>query len=303
MESPYQARKIIAVLLLLLFLGALGWAGWMQYRSPMVQSLTAHAEEPLEITILTDPIMFVSYTPSSRQAHVRLLSGKKQIKDPQERAKQLLAAEKINIQTPFKYFIPNQTKWETFWEDFKQSLARWRYNPLLVIRTAGSYISALHQRRTNLSVAEAALLALELTQLEANDFTVKLPQKQRKKKESVADDFPEQTSPDHAPLALQDRPILVEVLNASGQKGLALELTQFLRDQNAKGLLRVDVLQYDNYPTQQDSSWIENYSGQPVALKQLGNAIGITGEIRVGSAPNVICDTRIILGKDFKMPL
>ena len=112
----------------------------------------------------------------------------------------------------------------------------------------------------------------------------------------------EEIRPDRAPLAVQDRPILVEVLNASGQKGLALELTQFLREQNDKGLLRVDVLQYDNYPSLQETSWIENYTGHPIALKQLGNAIGITGEIRVGSAPNVICDTRIILGKDFTMP-
>jgi hypothetical protein len=95
----------------------------------------------------------------------------------------------------------------------------------------------------------------------------------------------------------------VEILNASGQKGLASELTQYLREQNEKGLLRVDVWQYDNYPTPQPTSWIEDYSGRQIQVKQLGTTIGITGEIRVGTTPNVLCDTRIILGKDFKMPL
>lgn len=301
MELPRQTRKVVEITLLILFLGALGWAGWIQHHSPMLQTLSSHANQPLEITFFTEPVMFVSYTPATRQAQVRVLTGKKQIKDPQERVQQLLAAEKLVPQTPLKYFIPAQTEREIFWEDFKQSLARWRYNPLLAARAVGAYVSALHARRTNLSVAEFALLGLELTQLETNDFSVRLPQKQRKKQSTLPEQ--ELTRPDRAPLALQDRPILVEVLNASGQKGLALELTQFLRDQNAKGLLRVDVLQYDNYPTIQETSWIENYTGQPIALKQLGNAIGITGEIRVGTASNVICDTRIILGKDFKMPL
>lgn len=302
MELPHQARKVIEVILLILFLGALGWAGWIQSRSPMVRALTSHADTPLEITLLTEPIMFVSYVPATRKAQVRVLTGKKQLKNPQERVQQLLAAEKIVPQTPFKYFIPAQTDREIFWEDFKQSLARWRFNPLLAARTLGAYVSALHTRRTNLSLAEFALLSLELTQLEANDFSVRLPQKQRRKQVATPEKFPEETRPDRAPLAMQDRPILVEVLNASGQKGLALELTQFLREQNDKGLLRVDVLQYDNYPSLQETSWIENYTGHPIALKQLGNAIGVTGEIRVGSTPNVICDTRIILGKDFKMP-
>ena len=96
---------------------------------------------------------------------------------------------------------------------------------------------------------------------------------------------------------------VAEVLNASGRKGLALELTQYLREQNTRGLLRVDVLQYDNYPTIQETSWLEDYAGRPLQLKQLGSALGIHGEIRAGNTPNVICDTRIILGKDFKMPL
>ena len=249
--------------------------------------------------------MFFSYVPATRKANVRVLGTTHKNGSLRERVQKMLEAENIFPQQPLKYIKPAQQDQELFWEDFKYVLARWRYNPLFCARTAWNYVAALNQKNTNLSVAEFVLLSMELTQLEANDFTVRLPLKRKKNKKSAplvatpVEDLP----PDRAPLALQDRPIIVEVLNASGRKGLALELTQYLREQNTKGLLRVDVLQYDNYPTTQDSSWLEDYSGRQIQLKQLGNAIGITGEIRVGTTPNVICDTRIILGKDFKMPL
>lgn len=303
MESSGQTRKIIERCLLLILLGALGWSAYVQSRSLIVKRLTAHDKNPLEITVLTSPAMFITYVPSTRKAEVRVLSEKKHFKDPKERIQKSLEADRISPRLPLKYFEPAQPERELFWENFKKTLSTWRYNPLVMLRSAGAYVSALHNRRTNLSVAEFTLLALELTQLEANDFTVRFPPKKSKKKTPVVAPHEELSTPDRAPLALQDRPIIVEVLNASGRKGLALELTQFLREQNTKELLRVDVLQYDNYPTLQENSWIENYSGQPVALKQLSNVVGITGEIRAGTSPNVICDTRIILGKDFKMPL
>jgi len=95
----------------------------------------------------------------------------------------------------------------------------------------------------------------------------------------------------------------VEIFNASGKKGLALELTQYLREKNQKGLLRVDVFQYENYPSIENTSWLEDYSGRLSDVKQLSRALGINEEIRTGTSVNVMCDTRIIIGKDFTMPL
>ena len=308
MESSNKKSGLVAVCLWLFFACALCYGAWVQWQSYFVKQLISRADSSLEITLLTQPAMFVSYVPATHQANVRILSGKKiEASSLRERAQKMLTAEKISPQIPLKYMEPAQTDREVFWADFKNGLARWRFNPLLGVRAVWAYISAWYHRRTNLSPAEFVFLALELTQLETNDFTVRLPEKQQKKKKpsaaSVPQPLPEQLPPDRAPLAVENRPIIVEVLNASGKKGLALELTQYLREQNTKGLLRVDVLQYDNYPSQQDVSWLEDYSGRQIQLKQLGSAIGITGEIRVGTAPNVICDTRIILGKDFKMPL
>ncbi|MBO7191546.1 MAG: LytR C-terminal domain-containing protein [Elusimicrobiaceae bacterium] len=306
MEPSYKKRRIIAACLGLFCVCALGYAAWVQWQSQLVGQLISRADTPVELTVLTQPAMFFSYVPATHQANVRVLSDKKSSeKSLRERAQKMLAAEKISPQIPLKYIEPATSDREAFWADFKNTLTRWRYNPLLGMRAVWAYLKALHQGRTNLSPAEFVLLTLELTQLETNDFTVRFPEKQKKKKKASTPEAStsERILPDRAPLAVENRPIIVEVLNASGKKGLALELTQYLREQNTKGLLRVDVLQYDNYPTQQETSWLEDYSGRQIQLKQLGSAIGITEEIRVGTTPNVICDTRIILGKDFRMPL
>ena len=300
MELSRKARKITERCLVIVLLALLGWAAWSQYTSVLVRRLATYSQDPVEVTVLTSPAMFISYTPATHQARVRVLGDSAKTKNPHEKIKKLLSAQQISPQYPVKFFEPAQTAREPFWEDFKTSLLSWRYNPVLAARTAWAYLTAWHSRRTNLSPAEFALLALALTKLEPNDFTVRFPAKPTKKKQQPS---PEPLPQERTPLTAQDRPIIVEVLNASGRKGLALELTQFLREQNTKGLLRVDVLQYDNYPSTQPTSWIENYSGRQIQLKQLGNAIGITGEIHAGNTPNVICDTRIILGQDFKMPL
>lgn len=303
MEPSDQARKITGRLLLFTIIAATAGAAWMQFASPLAMNLAGGKNSPVEVFVLTEPAMFISYSPQTRKASVRVLSDKLHSKNPRDRAKKLLQTEHISAQN-VKFFEPAETNRERFWNGFKHALSSWRYNPFLAARAGWNYLSAYHHRRTDLSPAEFALLSLELTQLEPSDFAVTFPPRKKRssrKDEPVPAVVPE--TADMAPLAIKDRPIIVEVLNASGRKGLALELTQYLREQNEKGLLRVDVLQYDNYPTAQESSWLEDYSGRMVQVKQLGQAVGINGEIRTGSAPNVICDTRVILGKDFKMPL
>ncbi len=303
MEPSRQTRKITGRLLLLLLVCATAWAAYAQFASPLAANLAGAKKEPVQITVLTKPAMFVSYNPQTKKASVRVLGDKLNQKDPQERTQKLLESEQIAVPNP-KFFEPSAPDRETYWNGFKHALSSWRYNPFLAANAAWGYLSAWHNRRTNLSPAEFALLSLELTQLEPSDFAVTFPARKKRtsrKAEPVPAIVPEVE--DRAPLALKNRPIVVEVLNASGRRGLALELTQYLRDQNEKGQLRVDVLQYDNYPAPQDHSWLEDYSGRLVQVKQLGRAVGINGEIRTGSSPNVICDTRIILGKDFKMPL
>ena len=144
--------------------------------------------------------------------------------------------------------------------------------------------------------------------MEVTDFIVRTtgekPSATPPSKKSVPLDHIAEPVEDRAPLAVEDRPLLVEILNGAGKKGAALELTQFLRDQNQKGLLQVDVLQYDNYPgPTQPKTRVVDYTGRLAQIKQMTTAIGINVEIESEKQNSAICDVRLIIGEDFKQPL
>lgn len=295
MESSHQASKIMGRLLLGLTFVLLGYAALSHYSSPIVRRLAARSDREIQLFIGTQPAMVVSYNPSTRKAHLTV-----QEQQPCNATKKRCPS----ANQPNRFFIPAQTNRELFWEHFKQNLISWRYNPLLAGQTGWNYLTAWHEKRTNLSPAEFILLALEMTQLEPSDFTIKLPPVSKKRgarKATPPAAEPEQ--PQKTSLSQQDRPLILEIFNASGKRGVALELTQYLRNQNEKGLLRVDVFNYENYPSIEETSWLEDYSGRLMDVKQLSHSLGINSEIRTGTTPNVMCDTRIIVGKDFKMPL
>ena len=48
---------------------------------------------------------------------------------------------------------------------------------------------------------------------------------------------------------------------------------------------------------------ITDYSGKLVQVTQVSRAIGLSREIRSEKSSSAICDSRIVLGKDFEMPL
>ncbi len=293
MEPSYKTRKIIERCLLWLMMAVILLAAAAQFSSQTAQTLARKENRSVRVAVLTSPAMLFSYNPSTQKAIVSVGSDKC---NPKTR-------EKCLPDHSARFFIPEQTNREEFWEEFKHALASWRYNPLLAARAAWTHLAAWHDRRTNLTPAEFLLLSLELSQIEAADFAVKLPPAKRGRKTKTPAAQPAAQVEDMAPLAVKDRPIVVEILNASGKRGLALALTQYLREQNEKGLLRVDVLQYDNYPSLQEESAIVDYSGRLVQVKQLSRAIGVNSEIKSETNANAICDTRIILGKDFQMPL
>ena len=294
MESPHQARRLIGHLFVAGLFVILGWAALSQYTSPIVQKLAARANTSISLSLRTKPEMLVTYNPSTLKAQLTVedITCNPKKKD-------------CSTPKPPKFFIPKQTNRDLFWEQFKQNLVAWRYNPVLAAQTAWSYLTALHEKRTNLSPAEFILLALEIIKLEPSDFSVKFPPVPQKKKGQAKEPIPAIVPqiPSKPLRPSQDRPLILEIFNASGKRGIALELTQYLREKNQKGLLRVDVFNYENYPTLEQTSWVEDYSGRLADVKQLSHALGINAEIRTGTTPNVMCDTRIVIGKDFVMPL
>ena len=277
-------------------LGIVAGAFWAQYHSKIVQTLSAGQEGPVQVVVFTQPAMRFSYTPTTRKT-VITLADKKCTADTKESC--------FNGQYE-RYYIPQEKEQPLYWQHFKNTLETWRFNPAMLWPYIHGYINALVQHRTNLRPSEFILLSLESLHLTATDFAVEQPAQKKKvigrntPKEAPPADKPEVVLPNQTDA---DKPLVVEILNASGKKGLALALTQYLREQNAKGLLRVDVLQYDNYPTLQETSFITDYSGKLVQVTQVSRAIGLSREIRRETSSTAICDTRIVLGKDFEMPL
>lgn len=295
MESSNQTRKIAPRWLTAVLVVITGLAAWSQFSSPFAKALAARENKDIYLAVLTSPATLIRYNPKQEKAWVREVPCHKCTSATGE-------TFGLADTTPFRYYAPRQTEPEPVWDNFKNRLENWRYNPLLLAVFPVDYVRARFSRRTDLNTADAVLLAAEISKLEMNDFTLQMKESAAKKSKSAkAESLPQVE--DRAPLAVEDRPIVVEVLNASGKRGLALAVTQYLRDQNAKGLLRVDVLQYDNYPGGYlDQTRIVDYSGRLMQVKQLSTAIGCRQEILSEPRGNAICDTRIILGKDFEMP-
>ena len=306
MESSHKMRQIIGKVLLFSLLLLTGLAAYVQFASATVSSLAKKEDILLHTVILTQPGMTVSYNPSSRKVILNTVKRKKLPKDTVENARDLLAKSGLQAAN-LKYYLPKTNKRDEYWELFKYNLAQWHYNPIIILQVAWDYVSALHDKRTNLNPAEFWLYSLALTRLEITDFNVKNTDTKAKKKKS-SKQAPKDYIPAHvvdlAPLAVENRPLLVEILNASGKKGVAGDLAQYLRDKYQKGLLMVDVLNYDNYPGgRQKETYIIDYSGRLNQVKQLSTAIGLHNEIVSEKQAHAIYDAHIIIGEDFKQPL
>lgn len=300
MELPHQAKQGVERLLLAAFLIIVILAAYVQFSSATASLLAGRQDGDVRLMVLTKPAMYVLYNPVSKKVSIKNIAEKNPNKDYRDRVRNILKEADMSQQA-VKYFVPRQSDQEDFWEDFKTALSSWRYNPLIAAKYAYDYLSALHERRTNLNLAEFLLYSMELSKLEVTDFAFKITPKKPARKRNDSNAAP--VVEDRAPLAVEDRPIVVEILNGSGRRGAAQKLTQHLRDLNQKGLLRVDVLQYDNYPGGSDVTRVIDYSGRLMQVKQLSTAIGCKNEILSEPRGNAICDTRIIIGKDFEMPL
>ncbi len=292
MEPSYQTRKLIGRLLLLVMLALVGVAFWAQYTSKTVQTMAARTEGPVRIVLFTHPAMRFAYNPVTRKSVVTMSSCS-------------LEKKEICFNGEYdRFFVPQETDQDLFWAQFKQNLISWRFNLAPLWNYVREYVNALIQKRTNLNPAEWVALSLELPYLTATDFAVEQPVTTKKKgKHAPKEESISKPELNLSSRQMADKPLVVEILNASGKRGIASELKQYLREQSNKGLLRVDVIDTGNYPSLQDNSFIIDYSGKLVQVTQISRAIGLNGEIRSEKSSTAICDSRIVLGKDFQMPL
>ena len=147
---------------MLLATALFAWAIWAQLTSRTVQILTNREKDSVHLSVLTSPAMDIAYNPATRKAAISVRAET----CPPHNCKPLNRA---------KFFTPEITGREEAWNTFKEALNNWRYNPLIIGQAVWAYITAWHDKRTDLTPAEFALISLELTQLEAADFALKLP--------------------------------------------------------------------------------------------------------------------------------
>ena len=100
-----------------------------------------------------------------------------------------------------------------------------------------------------------------------------------------------------------DEILVVEIFNASDHNGLASEVARYLRTLNNEGIFKVDVINFGTSSERQNKTKIVALTKRLDALKQLSKHLGLTNtEIHYTEDKNAICEARIYLGEDFKLP-
>ncbi|MGB2579050.1 hypothetical protein AAIR98_000969 [Elusimicrobium simillimum] len=301
-------RKIINYLIIFLFLLIMLGSYALQERSFVAKLYTGKAQDSFTLAILTEPAVLITHNPADKATNVvnATLPKPKKSKTPppelsyKEKTDKLLETKKINSKH-VRFYVPQNADSNVMWDDFKNTLNSWRFIPVLCVKYIYSYTKALAQKRTNIMPHEFILLSLGAINMDSTDFTVFIEAQQKGRTPAKAKTA--EPAGGNSPLTAEDRPLIVEIYNASGKKGAALELTQYLRGLNEKGFIKIDVLQYDNHSSTQEATQIVDHSGRVKELKQLSLALGLRDTaFYTDHNPAAFCDAKIIIGTNFKMP-
>ncbi len=282
------------------------------FAAPNAKTVYERQNIPVNILVLTDKPMFISYNPKTKKA---LLIN---IDNPPENPTIQKIAEQIKIplgaQEPL-VIAPLTSRRELFWDNFKENLALWRKKPQLVFVYLYDYASLKYKRRTNISFSDFTALSIDLASLSAADFSVitrepppkiKPPKNRKSNKKEAAQKIKENKKNaalrESAAAKGQNRPLVVEILNATGESGLAAQVTRYIRALANEGELNADVINYASYPSSQEKTEIIDLNDRLEDVKQLSLSLGLGDkEIFLRKDANAISDCKIILGKDFRL--
>ncbi|MDD4003596.1 MAG: LytR C-terminal domain-containing protein [Elusimicrobiaceae bacterium] len=255
----------------------------------------AAANRPFAIAMLTNPPALAEIAPDKgrvRFSIIREPAGMAK-KSPHERAVPLLSAAQQAYCGAY-YFQPADPNPSAAWDAARDTALNYRARPRLAVAYLKNYFSALFSGRTNIAPDEFYIITSALASARTDAFISVLnysPQEDR-------DELSGQPGPDQPDSIV--RTLTIEVLNGSGESGMALKATKYLRSLAGPDF-RVDVLRHDNSPGTNKTRFIA-YTGREDDIAKLGARLGLA--IQIDSAHSDIGDTdaRLILGKDFKLP-
>lgn len=302
MEQNNIKEKIISHLILFSALALLAWGAVSYFTSPLGPVLREHKDTTVNFLILTKPAMLISYNPSLQKGVITNLTDKESALPVSEISKHFALENMPYI------LIPETQNRKLFWDNFKESLSIWQKKPYKILSYIYSYVRMRLTKKTFISVGDFILISYELPHLRGVDFTIKETSKSPKIKTKVKQKTPK---PEDRQIILEnkenkqpeDEILVVEIFNASDHNGLASDVARYLRTLNNEGVFKVDVINFTTSNERQNKTKIVALTKRLDALKELSKHLGLTNtEIHYTEDKNAICEARIYLGEDFKLP-
>ena len=299
MERNSIKEKIISRLVLFTALALLVWGGLSYFTSPLGPILRGRQDTTVNFLILTKPAMLISYNPSLQKGVITNLTDKESNMPVEEISKH------FKLESVPYIFVPDTQNRKEFWNNFKDSLSVWHKKPYKVLSYIYSYLKMRLTKKTFISVGDFILLSYELPHLRGVDFTVKETTKTQKAKTKAKQKTPK---PEERQIILEnkqeaDEILIVEVFNASDHNGLASEVARYLRTLNNEGVFKVDVINFSTSSERLNKTKIVALTKRLDALKELSKHLSLVNtEIHYTEDKNAICEARIYLGEDFKLP-
>ena len=263
-------------------------------------SLPLRNGREIRIVVLTVPPAVIAYNPENMKASVFFageITGQTSSGSNLQEAAAVMAGVAQSsgaAYAPVYYFMPpGKKEWRDFRDLSKEWLAAWKTNPLMLAKYFSGYLKAYLSGNSNIPTPDFLTLTLELTRLQAVDFSLPLNESGK----TASANMPQAQS------AAVSNTLVVEVLNATGKKGIALEVTKYLRSLNERGIQKIDVLHYDNYRKTEPKSRIIGHTGRLEELSRLSSRLGLTSsEILSDKSKFAYTDATIIIGEDFSLP-
>ncbi len=255
------------------------------FTSKVTKALNSKDKISFTIVFLTEKPLIIEISESKNTLYMPKRSQKFR-KDATNKQKAEQILEDINLETKnFAFVIPSQTDRQTLWQTIKTNMLYKRYNPMIIVKNIYKFSILKFNKKTNLSWHDFALISIRKADLRPSDFIVK----------QNADEKDLETD--------ADKPLLIEIFNASGKKNMAVNLTKYLRKLNDDNVVRLDVLRYSNYHKQEKNTKIISHTNRIEDLRNLSKNLNLTNtEIFHKSSGIITSDAKIIIGEDFTIP-
>jgi hypothetical protein len=177
---------------------------------------------------------------------------------------------------------------------FYETLNSWRSRPGLVFNAVRWLWLLKKEERTNISCHDLLLAVLELSRLNSSNFNIEDSECVTGQNQDGNSSGESGGKSNIEAVSVPAAVIRVEVLNASGKKDLAMQVTKYLRKQG------FDVINFGTYTGTGTLTKIVNCSGNIDAAKAVRSALGL-GAFEIYSKPEVgnVVGVSVVLGVDF----